>query len=93
MADGNGFGLDPKWNSYVDATVRETLEALGQKVSSLGLNETEQLHAELATARALIYAGCTIVFGFTEEDASKVKAFVDDSLLRFLGGLESKDAE
>jgi len=92
-ASGNGFGIDPKWNSYIDTTVRETLETLGQKVSSLGLSETEQWHAELATARALIYAGCTIVWGFTEEDATKVKAFVDDALSRYIGGLESEDAD
>jgi hypothetical protein len=87
--NGNGFGIDPKWNSYVDTTVRETLEALGRKVSSLGLDEAEQWHAELATARALIYAGCTIVWGFTEEDASKVKAFVDASLTSFISGLDA----
>jgi hypothetical protein len=91
--NGNGFGIDPKWNSYIDTTVRETLEGLGQKVHALGLSETDQSHAELATARALIYAGCTVVWGFTEEDATKVKAFVNDALLRFVGGLESENAE
>jgi hypothetical protein len=89
--NGNGFGIDPKWNSYIDMTVRETLEALGQKVSSLGLSETEQWHAELATARALIYAGCTIVWGFTEEDSNKTKTFVDDTIARYFSGLETED--
>ena len=90
--NGNGSGIDPKWYSYVDKTVRETLESLGQKVGSLKLDEEERQHAELATARALIYAGCTIVWGIAEEDAATARAFVDESVNCFFGGLdESKD--
>jgi hypothetical protein len=90
--NGNGFGIDPKWNWYIDATVRETLEKLGQKVSSLNLSESEQQHAELATATALIYAGCTIAWGFTQEDAAKTKEFVDVTLGHFFAGLnDAKD--
>jgi hypothetical protein len=85
--NGNGFGIDPKWNSYIDTTVRETLEALGQKITSLGLSESEQWHAELATATALIYAGYTIVWGYTEENTAKTKEFADVTISRFFAGL------
>ncbi|MFO0790932.1 MAG: hypothetical protein U0805_15850 [Pirellulales bacterium] len=85
--NGNGFGIDPKWNSYIDTTVRETLESLGQKVSSLGLSESEQWHAELATATALIYAGYTIVWGYTDESATKTKEFAEVTIARFFAGL------
>jgi hypothetical protein len=86
--NGNGFGIDPKWNSYIDTTVRQTLEMLGQKVSSLGLSESEQWHAELATATALIYAGYALAWGFTEEDSAKTRKFADATLSKFFAGLD-----
>jgi hypothetical protein len=89
--NGNGFGIDPKWDSFIDTTVRETLEVLGQKVGALGLNQTDQWHAELATARALIFAGCAVVWGFKDKDATFVKVFVEDALSRFIEGVESEE--
>jgi len=91
--NGNGFGIDPKWDSFIDKIVRETLETLGHKVGALGLDESERWHAELATARALIYAACAIVWGYTDEDADKVKVYVEVCLSKFLEGLQSESPQ
>ena len=96
MMSSNGHGSgsrNPKWQSHIDRWVREVLETLGEKIGAMRLNETEKDTAQVAMARALIYAGATVAYSKTGESLLETKEVVDDILQTFFSDLENEDEE
>ncbi len=79
MATGNGHGkIDPKWDSLIDQWTREVLTTMGRKLGSLNLGEQDKGVAQVAMARALIYAGCSIVYDHTGNHGESAEEIIQE---------------
>jgi len=84
MSNGHGHDqLDPKWQSLVDQWIREVLETMGKKIGALRLKDSEQEMAQVAMARALIYAGSSIIFEHTGNHGEATEEMVNDIIKSF----------
>jgi hypothetical protein len=80
---GEGMGTNGKgrsrvdWEEKIDEWVAKTLETLGFEMGKLGLEDSEHPAAQSALARALIYAGCVLVFEQMGEDGKDSREIVN----------------